>query len=292
MSPFDENGRPTRHTDEIEIALAAAKNALKQTIDPASIDGLTLVSCTATEGREHLSRLAFDLHRELGLSEECTVRFNDLGCGGFVHTLIDGVHMLQGSPARRMLIVASNAPSVHFANRLSSYKKGEAWLSAYLFGDGAAAVVIEKVSSENAASVLAYYRGVNSSMPLMEYGHRNGSEEPVYYIDAKSVKETYAAYLRRAIAGLSERYTFKFSDIARCYFHQANGKLVDELASSLGLGTERVAKCADIYGNTSAAATPIMFAEDMSAGRIGRGDTVLFCAIGAGMQYGATLVKL
>jgi 3-oxoacyl-[acyl-carrier-protein] synthase III len=84
------------------------------------------------------------------------------------------------------------------------------------------------------------------------------------------------------------------SGIARYYLHQANKRLVDGFVAASGLPSDKVAMHMDRYGNTSAAGTLILLAEDLDAGtvRIGSGDAVLFAAIGAGIHYGAHVVRL
>jgi 3-oxoacyl-[acyl-carrier-protein] synthase III len=82
--------------------------------------------------------------------------------------------------------------------------------------------------------------------------------------------------------------------IDRYYLHQANMRLVEGFAKYAKLPLGRVPMHMDRYGNTSAAGTLILFAEDLAAGNIalGSGQLVLFAAIGAGAHYGAHLIRL
>ncbi|MDO8561543.1 MAG: 3-oxoacyl-[acyl-carrier-protein] synthase III C-terminal domain-containing protein [bacterium] len=294
MAPFDAEGYPLHHTDELDMAEAAARSAVKSAdMALGDVDGLILISCTPEEPRQRLSRMVFDLHTRLNLNAECRVDFRDLGCGGFVHSIVDATELLKGSDRRTMLVVASNAPSLHFGGHREAYLAGEAWLSSYIFGDGAAAILLRKEKKLNGTSgIIASYLGVDGTQPLMEYARRGNSNIAVYAIDAHAVNLGYKKYTRAAMEGLKRRYGFKLEDVSRFYFHQANGRLLEALIKELDIPTERVARRVEIYGNTSAAATGILFDEDRRSGSIMPGELALFCTIGAGTQYGAMLVSL
>ena len=292
MAPFDKDGFPIQDTDELDMAEASAHKAIHSAgLRAEDVHGLYFVSCTSTVNRTHLSRAGFDLHKRLGLPNTCRLIQTDLGCGGFVAALGDAAELLRGSDRTTMLVVASNAPSKHFGGNLSAYLASEAWLSAYLFGDGAGAFVLRKQQGDGTAGILASYFAVDPTQPLMAYASK-GSMPPVYLIDAMAVKMGYLQYSQTAIDELRKRYPFELSEVDRFYFHQANGRLFDALIDKLGIPPERAAKNVTRYGNTSAAATPILFSEDRQSGAVMDGELCLFCTAGAGAQYGALLVRV
>src|SRR5690606_30613265 len=73
--------------------------------------------------------------------------------------------------------------------------------------------------------------------------------------------------------------------------HQANIRIIETTANLLGAPMEKVIVNIENYGNTSAATVPIAFHEAVEDGRIKRGDIVLFDAFGAGLTFGATLLR-
>jgi 3-oxoacyl-[acyl-carrier-protein] synthase-3 len=73
--------------------------------------------------------------------------------------------------------------------------------------------------------------------------------------------------------------------------HQANIRIIEALASNLGLPLERFYINLDRYGNTSAATIPIALDEARRAGKIKPGDYTLLVAFGAGLTYGSTLIR-
>jgi 3-oxoacyl-[acyl-carrier-protein] synthase-3 len=74
--------------------------------------------------------------------------------------------------------------------------------------------------------------------------------------------------------------------------HQANRRIIDAMGRKLGLPAERVIMTVDRHANTSAASIPLALAEAWCAGRMRRGDLVIFEALGGGMTWGSALVRL
>lgn len=293
MAPFDENGFPRWRTDELDMTEKAARGAMADAeIQAADIDGLHFISCTPVDNRQRLSRMAFDLHVRLGLQASARVTFADFGCGGVVHGIADIVELLRGGSRKAILIVASNAPSKFFGGRKEAYLNGDAWLPAYIFGDGAGAIVLKKCNSGQKGGIIGSFTAVDGTQPLMEYTVRAGNSTPVYSIDAHAVSIGYRKYTALALEGLRQLYPFDLGDVQRFYFHQANGHLLDQMVDSLRIPHDKVAKHVERYGNTSAAATLILFNEDRRAGTVMEGDLCVFCTIGAGTQYGALLVRV
>jgi 3-oxoacyl-[acyl-carrier-protein] synthase III len=83
-------------------------------------------------------------------------------------------------------------------------------------------------------------------------------------------------------------------DVDRFYLHQPNARVLSALADRLHLRHEQVASNVARVGNTSSAGMFILLAEDLESGRValGTGTPVVMAAIGAGVHYGAQLVRL
>src|SRR5262249_15154525 len=74
--------------------------------------------------------------------------------------------------------------------------------------------------------------------------------------------------------------------------HQANRNIVDRLSQRLGFARTKFIENVAEYGNTSAASIPIALDEAVRDGRIKPGQTVLLCALGAGLAWGAAIVRM
>lgn len=293
MTPLDENGHPTTPVDELDMAERAAREAMADAgLTPTEVHGLWFISCTQTDARRHFSRSAFELHKRLGLPAEAVALEMDAGCGGAVQALGLGADMLRGNGRDSLLLVASSGPSAYYGD-WESYVASKTWLSMFIFGDGAGAVLLRK--SEGILSnseVIASYQGVDPTQPLMEYANRGNGRRQMYIIDGRAVATSFRVYARRALEGLQKKHPFDVDTVARFYFHQVNGRVLTKFVEEMNIPKEKVGMHVDRYGNIAAAATLVLLDEDRKAGLVQDGDLVVFCAVGAGAQYGAALVRL
>ena len=83
----------------------------------------------------------------------------------------------------------------------------------------------------------------------------------------------------------------KITDIDLMVPHQANQRILDALARRLGMPEERIMVNVQRYGNTSAGTIPVALTEALEEGRIKPGDYVLMASFGAGLTWGAALVR-
>ena len=291
MTPISsQTGTPETEVDELDMAVAAARQAMADAgVKPEEVGLLWYITCTQPDGRRHFSRMAMQLHERLGLRPEALPIEMDAGCGGSLHALNLAKQQLAGSESEVALVVSSNCPS-QFMDR-NDYQKTGAWLSMYIFGDGAGAMVLRK-SDGRERGILASYLAVDPSSPLMRFESRIPGVDPVYEIDAKQVAKSFGRYAWQAIEALMKVHPFSLADIQRFYFHQVNPKVLRRFLEQRNIPLDRTPINAERYGNTAAAATFILLDEDRHEGRVKEGDLVLFCTIGAGAQYGATLVRL
>jgi 3-oxoacyl-[acyl-carrier-protein] synthase-3 len=109
--------------------------------------------------------------------------------------------------------------------------------------------------------------------------------------NGKVVFKFAVSQMARCITTLLERHGLQPSDVAMVIPHQANQRILDATADRLGLPHDRMASVIARYGNTTAATLPLALEDALLAGRIARGDLVVFVAVGAGFTVGASLVR-
>ena len=97
--------------------------------------------------------------------------------------------------------------------------------------------------------------------------------------------------MAECITILLQRHGLTADDIAMVIPHQANQRILDATADRLGLPAARMATVIARYGNTTAATLPLALDDVLRAGRVKRGDLVIFVAVGAGFTVGASLVR-
>ncbi len=83
----------------------------------------------------------------------------------------------------------------------------------------------------------------------------------------------------------------KIPDIDALVLHQANCRIMDAAAESLGIPREKMPVNIDRYGNTSAASIPLVLDEICRNGTIQRGSRVMLCGFGAGLAWGTALMQ-
>jgi 3-oxoacyl-[acyl-carrier-protein] synthase-3 len=74
--------------------------------------------------------------------------------------------------------------------------------------------------------------------------------------------------------------------------HQANIRIIDQAVQRLHVDRNKVLVNIDRVGNTSSASIPILLDENVRSGKIKSGQTVLMCALGAGISWGSALVRM
>jgi len=282
---------------DIPMAVTASQQAIEAArIQASELDALWFISCTQ-KGPDYFSKTSSRLQVELGMRQDSLALELNSGCGGVMMGIAIARDMMNGNGTRYTLIVASNITSDKFI--AASYLQSGSWLSPVMFGDGAGAVVLEKVD-DSWNQIMAAFAASDGNYPLMHLkpvnglGARSLTEEHslVYYIDAKQVAISYPILMSRALDGLRAKCGFDLDKIKRFYFHQANLRLLEKLAAELNIPMNRVAVNVDRHGNTAAASTLILLDEDVRKGVIQPGDLLLFCGVGAGAHYGAFIVRL
>ena len=73
--------------------------------------------------------------------------------------------------------------------------------------------------------------------------------------------------------------------------HQANSRIIDNVAKKLNLTSEKVIKTVDQHANTSAASIPLALNHAVKKGIVNNGDILALEAIGGGLSWGAAIIK-
>jgi 3-oxoacyl-[acyl-carrier-protein] synthase III len=213
-------------------------------------------------------------------------------CSGFLYGLTTAAQLVASGTHRRVILVG--------ADLMSAIIDPLDRTTAVLFGDGAGAVLLEP--AEPGYGLLDFYHRVDGSGRddlLMPAG---GSLRPASHatVDArehflrqngKVVFKFAVSQMAASITTLLERQGLTPADIAMVVPHQANQRILDATAERLGLPKERMASVIARSGNTTAATLPLALEDAVLAGKIGRGDLVVFVAVGAGFTVGASLVR-
>lgn len=172
-----------------------------------------------------------------------------------------------------------------------------------LFGDAGAAVVL-KAEEDGNRGVIDCILKTNGSeyeriyVPGAGFKHRpyvdleqikRGDHIPV--MNGMYVYRNATNCMANVTREILERNNLKLDDISIVLMHQANKRINDRVQKMLEIPDEKVVHNIHKYGNTTAATIPLLWDESVRAGRIQNGDLVLMVAFGAGMNWGALLLR-
>jgi 3-oxoacyl-[acyl-carrier-protein] synthase-3 len=271
-----------------DLCRPAAEQALEQAgATAAEIDLLIVATVTPDMAFPSTGAILAD---ELGAPDAAAYDLS-AGCTGFMYALAQAYGMLAGGLATKALVIGGDVLS-----RILDWHDRR---TAVLFGDGAGAVVLERVGD---GGFLGFELGADGSGGPQLYLPAGGSRSPA---TAETVAE------RRHFVQMNGREVFKFATrvlitsaeaiLAECgrrvedvdvYIpHQANVRIIDYAARKLGIPEEKVVMNVQRYGNTSSGSIPLALAEVADEKRLERGALVLMTGMGAGLTWGSALME-
>ncbi len=271
------------------LAIEAGTAAIKQAgITPDEVDLLIVATATPEQPIPHTGAFVGD-----GLGLSCGSFDLAAGCAGFVYELVTGAALLTAGNLRHVLVIGAETLS----RIVDPADRG----TCILFGDGAAAVVLEPCA-DDAAGLLAWDLGCDGSATgLLEIpagGSRLPTTPATIAAGQQFIKMQGQEVFRRAVRAVVgsaraalDRADVKAADVDHFVPHQANLRIIEAAASRLKIPTQRTVVNIDQYGNTSAASIPLALAEAAESGRIADGDLVLLSGFGAGMTWGSAVLR-
>lgn len=228
------------------------------------------------------------------LETESDVPFFDLkaGCSGFLYSLDVAYNLIRSDSYRNILVIGLEA--------LSRVVNWEDRSTCILFGDAAGAAVVSQFGASGTILGSAIYGDPSKSdlITLEGGGTRfpaaNGKKEnKAYYIEieGKGVFKSAVNMMKNASLKVLDKTGVELKDIDWIVPHQANIRIIKQLAKSLGVSMDKVVVNVDKYANTSTATIPVALNEAVRARLIQTDDVILLVAFGAGAAYGATVIK-
>jgi 3-oxoacyl-[acyl-carrier-protein] synthase-3 len=209
------------------------------------------------------------------------------GCTGFVYALAQAYGMIAGGLSERALVVGGDVLS-----RILDWTDRS---TLVLFGDGAGAVVLERVER---GGFLGFELGadggggIHLSLPgsgsrRMEKASRNGYVQ----MNGREVFRFATRVLVSSARAILDRCDVSVDEVDVYIPHQANVRIMDHAAAKLGIPRERMVVNVDRYGNTSSGSIPLALADALADGRLTEGKLVLMTGMGAGLTWGSSLIE-
>lgn len=276
----------------VMMATEASKKAIENSgVDPELIDVVIMCTSTYENQTPHGSpKVASAIGRNGIAAFDLTA-----GCAGFGYGLAVATNIIRGGGARYALVIGVE----RMMDGINKYDRN----TAFIFGDGAGAVVVGPAEDNELSPVVWGSDGDKSDairqtknwVEFMAEGAQASGpiEQPYLLMDGSKVFRWAAFTVSRVAEETLKRAGVSAEQIQAFIPHQANGRINEAMAKHLGL-PDSVAVANDIEhtGNTSAASIPLAMENMLREGNAKEGDLALCIGFGAGLSYAGQVVKL
>ena len=276
-----------------DLGERAVREALRRAgLAPADVGHLVFVTTTGIATPSIDARLVNRLGLPLGVRRSPLF---GLGCAGGAAGLARAADILCAHPAEVAVVLSVELCSLTLQRDDVSIPN---IISSGLFGDGAAAVVLQATDREEGVldSVLGCDAEGRATLRIRGFGCGYANQgvtygDTLWDFDGPQI-------FKRAVRGMSEssakvmaKCGVTAEQVDLCIPHQANLRIIEGVAKYAGVPMEKVMLTVQRYGNMSAATVPVALVEALEEGRIRPGATLLMPAFGAGLTFCSLLVR-
>ncbi len=284
------NGEPTYH-----LGAMAAKEAVQDAdIDPKDIGIIIVTTITNDFSTPSVSCL---IQREIGAIGSLAIDIN-CACSGFVYAFDMAKRYLETDKDIKYALVVS-------AEELSKITDYTDRSTCILFGDGAAAVVLELNDNKMFSSYLGadgtgaeflLVRSYQSETPFTTNHDRFDDKMPdgnSHYLfqNGKEVYKFATKTLPSAVINSCEKIGITPADLDLIIPHQANIRIIETAAKNLGLSMDKFYLNLENHGNTSSASVPMALYDAVKDGNLKKGNKACIVGFGAGLTYGGVVFE-
>jgi 3-oxoacyl-[acyl-carrier-protein] synthase III len=243
------------------------------------------------------------LQDRLGIPETAGALDFNLGCSGFVYGLGLAQGLIRTGQASRVLLITAETYSKFIHPQDKSVRT--------LFGDAAAATLVEAMSGAEDAAPARFVFGTNGKGGANLMVPAGGLRTPSTAENAQAVSDENGnwrsqnnlfmngaevfTFTLRAIPDCASRLLThanrRIEDIDFFVFHQANRYMLEHLRKKLGIPEEKFCLCLSHCGNTVSSTIPIALKHAQLEGRLQDGQLVMLVGFGVGYSWGATLLQ-
>ena len=268
----------------LEAGIAALRSAA---VDPTQLD---MIVVATTTGDMPFPSTAVWMQRKMGVT--CPAFDVQAACAGFSYGLSTATAFVTSGMADTVLLIGAEV----FSRILDFTDRG----TCILFGDGAGATLVQ---ASDRHGIIGTKLGADGTAAEILWVPGGGSREPASHetVDAgrhhiampngREVFKRAVTEMSAACRELLDKSGFGPEDVDLLIPHQANARIMAAVAERLRIPADRAVIDVAEVGNTSAASIPIALDRAWRSGRIHEGDLVLFTSFGAGLTWGASLLR-
>jgi 3-oxoacyl-[acyl-carrier-protein] synthase-3 len=258
-------------------------------VEPGEVD--VLITSTATPDRL-LPSTACDIQAILGATNAMALDVS-AACSGFLYGLSLAETYVAAGRGDIALVVATE--------KMSAIVDWQDRSTCILFGDGSGAMVLRR-SESGERGVLSHYNRSDGRLAELLWRPAGGATIPfdIAVLDRRDhyLKMAGREIFKHAVRSMAEAADVALQqagltgeDVDLLIPHQANMRIIDATAKYASIPSEKVVVNVDRYGNMSSASIPVAFDEAVESGRLRPGMNVLTVTFGAGLTWGATVVR-
>ncbi|MEI0494354.1 beta-ketoacyl-ACP synthase III [Brachyspira intermedia] len=282
-----------RIADKKESTGDMAVKAVSKLKDKGAVieDADAVIVATSTKSYTFPSTAGL-VQKAFNIKNSCLAFDISAACSGYIYALNTAASLIESGECKKVLIVA--------AEKCSDILNWEDRTTAILFGDGVSSALLE-ASSDDSKGIISTDIGSepNDEILIVKGG---GSVNPITEENVEDNTNTITMagteVFKKAVKTFDETINktvknagLELKDLSLIITHQANTRIMNAVAKTLGLNNDKFYINIQKYGNTSAASVGIAFTEAFESNAIKDGDYVLLTAFGAGLTWGSTLIK-
>ena len=270
-----------------DMGARAVENLLEKTgTSPEEVD---MLICATITPDMNLPATANIIAHKTNIHNAWSFDLN-AACSGFIFSLSTATQFIESGRYKKVVIVA--------AEKMSAIINYEDRTTCPLFGDGAAAVLIEPNTED--LGVIDYINRVDglgrhhlhikaggSLKPASEETVKN--KEHYLYQEGQAVFKAAVSSMADVAVEIMEKHNISSEDVAWLVPHQANMRIIEATARRMGISKKQVMINIRKYGNTTAATIPLCLWDYEK--QLKKGDNIILAAFGAGFTWGSTYLK-
>lgn len=270
-----------------DLAYEASKRAISASgVNKKDIDLIIVATVTPDNHFPSTSNL---IQARLGLPEVMSFDIN-AACSGFIYALNLADKMIKSGAYHNALIVGAETLS-----RLTDWRDRN---TCVLFGDAAGAMVIGKSETVGIYDVFCGARGDTQgvlhsrNVAIKDPAVNAISQQDHIHMRGAEVFRFATRIVPEVINQLLERNKCSLDDVNVIVAHQANKRIIEKAACTIGMPLSKMFMNIQHYGNTSAASVPLAIDEALATGALKHGDKFITVAFGGGFSWGGALISL
>lgn len=257
-----------------DMAYKAAVDAIESAGITAEQIGLILVA-TVSPDRAFPS-VACQIQERIGAKNAAAMDIS-AACSGFIYGLATAKQFIESNSYEYILVIG--------VEKLSQFIDWEDRNTAILFGDGASAVIVSKVSEDR--GILSFELGADGTGGK----HLFLNDEKTITMNGREVFKFAVRQMGESAMNVVEKAGYTKEDVDYLIPHQANIRIMEAARERLGLPEEKMSKTIHKYGNTSAASIGLSLFNDLQEGKVKEDDLVVLVGFGGGLTWGAVAIR-